>query len=156
MFEWQHKLVNDLLWQEDRCSMAYGLEVRVPFLDPVVINSVAGLSRQVLMPWGRKKAYFKTLLAGTLPAQILNRKKSGFQLDAATFFSEKLTEMKGYLLSEEMTKNIGLFNPVFINSLLNLKSSKIHRWHYFMLYMIMMVHLWIEIFEKRKGESYTF
>jgi asparagine synthase (glutamine-hydrolysing) len=155
MFEWQHKMVNDLLWQEDRCSMAFGLEVRVPFLDPVLKNSLANLHRKELMPFGRKKGLLKKILRETLPNEILNRKKSGFQVDAATFFNENLSSMKNYLLSEEITLSIGLFNPKFIKSLVKLKSSKIHRWHYFMLYMIMMVHLWVDIFEKQKGESFN-
>ena len=35
-FEWREKMVNDLLWQEDRASMAAGLEVRVPMVDAYV------------------------------------------------------------------------------------------------------------------------
>src|SRR5690606_17392630 len=44
-FEWDRKMVNDLLWQEDRCSMAHGLEVRVPFVDPQVKLSAWNLPR---------------------------------------------------------------------------------------------------------------
>src|SRR6185369_17860341 len=39
-FEWREKMVNDLLWQEDRASMAAGLEVRVPMVDVHVRASV--------------------------------------------------------------------------------------------------------------------
>jgi asparagine synthase (glutamine-hydrolysing) len=36
-FELKNKMVNDLLWQEDRVSMEEGLEARVPFVDKSLI-----------------------------------------------------------------------------------------------------------------------
>jgi asparagine synthase (glutamine-hydrolysing) len=64
-FEWGQKMVNDLLWQEDRCSMANGLEVRVPFVDAKLKRYVDSLNRKEIMPFGRKK-YLLKKVAGNI------------------------------------------------------------------------------------------
>ena len=56
-FEWRQKMVNDLLWQEDRCSMAEGLEARVPFLDVVLADRISKRPVSDLMPRGHLKSH---------------------------------------------------------------------------------------------------
>jgi len=147
-FERQNKLVNDLLWQEDRVSMAEGLEVRVPFMDSVLIAEITQFSRQQLMPQGQAKGYLKQLLAQQLPPQILNRPKSGFQVFAPQFFHQHLKPMAEHYLSREYTMQLGLFNPKFISDVLQQKPRTGLRWHYFILYLMLLTHLWIELFEQ--------
>ena len=148
-FEWRHKMVNDLLWQEDRCSMAMGLEVRVPFLDPVLVEQVRSISRSRLVQGNKAKAYMRDMLQHVLPKEILSRPKSGFQVDAASFFQDNLLELSEQYLTKEKIIEYGLFNPDFVSEVLTYRINKTTRWHYFMLYMMIMCHLWIEIFEKR-------
>jgi asparagine synthase (glutamine-hydrolysing) len=147
-YEWHHKMVNDLLWQEDRCSMAYGLEVRVPFLDPVLARSVQKLSRQQLMPGGRLKGYMQDMLRGVLPEEIMRRPKSGFQVDAATFFSSQLNQLAEHWLSQSMVNEMQLFNPSFVKLVRSYPAGKAVRWHYFMLYLMIMAHMWVHMFEQ--------
>ena len=146
-FEWRHKLVNDLLWQEDRCSMAVGLEVRVPFVDERLRQCVSRIPRRELMPGGRAKAYMKAIARNVLPEEILQRRKSGFQVDAPDFFCAQLMPMAHTLLSEERLKHHGLFNPEFVRQVMAAKPRKALRWHYFMLYLMLMTHLWLDEFE---------
>lgn len=146
-FEWRHKMVNDLLWQEDRCSMAAGLEVRVPFVDQSFASTIQTLGRKRLMPNGRRKGFMKKLLQNTLPGEILNRPKSGFQVDAPTFFNRELKYMADKWLSEEQIHKRGLFNPNFVKTVRDYKPRKGLRWHYFILYLMLTTHLWCEIFE---------
>ena len=148
-YEWRHKMVNDLLWQEDRCSMAVGLEVRVPFLDPVFSQQVKNIARQELMKGGQPKSYMRNMLKDILPEQILKRPKSGFQVDAADFFHKNLSELSDVYLSRNKIIEYGLFNPDFVSEVLNYQVGKNVRWHYFMLYMMIMSHIWLEIFEKQ-------
>lgn len=146
-YEWREKMVNDLLWQEDRASMAVGLEVRVPFVDVHVKETVWALGRDVLMPRGIPKGYLRTQLAGILPESILNRPKSGFQVDAGKFFHGHLMGMAQEWLSPDKLQHYGLFNPRFVAMVLAHPPHTRLRWHYFMLYLMLTTHLWLSLFE---------
>jgi asparagine synthase (glutamine-hydrolysing) len=148
-YEWRQKMVNDLLWQEDRCSMAVGLEVRVPFLDLRLRSQVHLLGRERLMPGGKRKGYMHELARPLLGDQILRRPKSGFQVDAASFFSRQLSELADRSLDPASVRSAGLFNPGFIEEIRSRSPRKRLRWHYFMLYLMLGSHLWLDRFEGR-------
>lgn len=147
-FEWRNKLVNDLLWQEDRCTMAHGIESRVPFVDAVVEAAMSRYSRAELMPHGRLKWRLRRDLATVLPGNVLNRRKSGFQVDSPAFFSRHLATLAERYLAEDTVREHGLFNPSFVRRMLALPESQRYRWHYFMLYLMIGSHLWLELFEQ--------
>lgn len=142
-FEWRNKMVNDLLWQEDRASMAAGLEVRVPFVDVAVSAAVDRLGAVRL----GKKA-LREVAARHLPPDVLARPKSGFQLDAPTFFDRNLRPLAEVWLAPERVRAYGLFNPATVEALRRLPVARRHRWHFFMLYLMIQSHMWIEIFER--------
>jgi len=148
-FEWNNKMVNDLLWQEDRCSMAEGLEVRVPFVDSAFSSRIHELDRKTLMKNGKPKYYMRDMLRPILPDTILNRPKSGFQVSAPKFFHQYLKPLAQEWLSDEKIKEYGLFNPAFVHHTLKQPERPGLRWHYFILYFMLMTHLWIDIFEKK-------
>lgn len=151
-FEWRHKMVNDLLWQEDRCSMAEGLEVRVPFLDLELTERIRKIPRSELIKGGQAKVFMKNILKDTLPKEILSRPKSGFQVDASAFFKNNLTGLANKYLNTDKVIEYGLFNPEFVTEIKNYRIGKSTRWHFFMLYMMIMTHLWVEVFEKENTE----
>ncbi len=153
MFERKNKLVNDLLWQEDRLGMAEGMEVRVPFVDDRLIFSLRNISRFELMGGNKTKHYMRAMLKNVLVPEILNRPKSGFQIQSHDFFDKQLRVLAHEILSEERVKAEGLFNPIFVNQLLHLPPKKMYRWHFFMLFLMLLSHLWIDIYEK--GEWVT-
>jgi asparagine synthase (glutamine-hydrolysing) len=142
-FEWRNKMVNDLLWQEDRASMAAGLEVRVPFVDVRVRAAVDRIGA----PQVGKKA-LREVAARHLPAQVLARPMSGFQVDAPRFFDTNLRPLARFWLAPERVRDYGLFNPATVNMLLRLPVQRRYRWHFFMLYLMIQSHMWIEIFER--------
>jgi asparagine synthase (glutamine-hydrolysing) len=146
-FEWRHKMVNDLLWQEDRASMAEGLEVRVPFVDAAFAPPILGMSRDQLSPRGTRKAYLRQMVSPLLPREILNRPKSGFQVDSSSFVGDRLGRLVAEWLSEERIRHYGLFNPVFVRQVLGLRPHRRYRWHYFMIYLMLATHIWIEQFD---------
>ena len=147
-YEWREKMVNDLLWHEDRTSMAFGLEVRVPYLDPSLKAWTDLQSTSILMPGGARKGCMKSILRDLLPQSILNRPKSGFQVNAPVFFREHLAGLAGEYLNREKLISYGLFNPDFVEQVSRYGRSSRYRWHYFMLYFMLLTHLWIDIFER--------
>jgi len=145
-YEWRHKMVNDLLWQEDRASMAHGLEVRVPFVDMVLAARVRSLGREHLMPGGRPKGYLRDQLGDLLPREILLRPKSGFQVDAPTFVEGNLSELLDQWLDGSETDLGGLFNPRFVRQVRSGQSRLNPRWHYFILYLMLGTRMWESAF----------
>jgi len=72
-------LPNYHLWTLDRCSMRFGVEARVPYLDLQVVNNV--LKKSMNERLGKKLLH--GLYKKYLPHEIINRKKKGF-VDAFT------------------------------------------------------------------------
>ena len=149
-FELDNKMVNDLLLNEDRLSMAFGLESRVPFLDEDLATAVIGIDRRQRMPGGRLKALMRQVVAPWLPTEILCRPKSGFQVPIHHFFTSHLRPLCSQYLSPERLKADGLFNPVFVREILAARPHKRLRWHYFLLYLMLGTAIWIDIFEKEQ------
>lgn len=75
-------LPDDLLMVADKLSMACGLELRVPFLDHRLIETIEDLPDDQKIRLGRRgvvtKAVHRRAMARRLPADILRRKKRGF------------------------------------------------------------------------------
>jgi asparagine synthase (glutamine-hydrolysing) len=99
------------------------------------------------MKKGRPKAYLKKVAAPILPDTILSRPKSGFQVASHNFFHSHLGDIATEQLSEQKIKTTGLFNYDFVKHVLKFRPSKRLRWHYFILYFMILTHLWIDLFE---------
>jgi asparagine synthase (glutamine-hydrolysing) len=69
-----------LLRYEDRNSMHFSIESRVPFLTPELVNFMLSLPEEyVIAPNGTSKAVFRQAMRGIVPDEILNRRdKIGF------------------------------------------------------------------------------
>ncbi|MDH4322320.1 MAG: asparagine synthase (glutamine-hydrolyzing) [Desulfobulbaceae bacterium] len=149
-FELSNKMVNDLLLNEDRLSMAFGLETRVPFLDEDLATTVMGIDRRQRMPGGRLKGLMRQVVTPWLPTEILCRPKSGFQVPIHHFFNTHLRPLCAQYLNPDRLKADGLFNPVFVREILAARPHKRLRWHYFLLYLMLGTAIWIDIFEKEQ------
>ena len=69
-----------LLRYEDRNSMAFSIESRLPFLTPKLANFIFSLSEEyIIAPDGTTKAVFRKAMRGIVPDSILDRRdKIGF------------------------------------------------------------------------------
>src|SRR3954454_20446259 len=112
-------LVDDLLVKTDRASMAHSLEVRVPFLDPVVAELALALptSQKVLLL--AKKVLLRRAAAPLLPRQIVTGRKRGFSIPAAGWLRSDLLPMARDLLSPEALRRDGLLDPAPVTRLLD-------------------------------------
>jgi len=145
-FEFENKLVNDLLWQEDRMSMRVGLETRVPFLDWDLAQHARARSRSELMPYGRKKHALKRYARSVLPPAILQRRKSGFQMDIVTAAQTLLKPVFDEYLSDERINQHRLFNGDFVRTVRAQPPQRGLRWHFFLLYLMAQTHVFLETF----------
>ena len=78
-----------LLRYEDRNSMAFSIESRVPFLTPELVDFVLSLPENyIIAPDGTSKAVFRRAMRGIVPGAILDRKdKIGFATPERTWLS---------------------------------------------------------------------
>lgn len=78
---------DDILTKVDRCSMAVSLEVRVPLLDHTLLELVASFPVEIRNKNGEKKYLFKKAISEILPEEIINKKKTGFNIPLKQFFT---------------------------------------------------------------------
>ena len=87
-------LPNDMLVKVDRMSMANGLEVRVPFLDPEMVRFCASLPGEFKLRRGRiRKHILRESLRDSLPPDVLDRPKSGFNVPLQPWMRSTLRDL---------------------------------------------------------------
>jgi asparagine synthase (glutamine-hydrolysing) len=99
-----------LLRYEDRNSMAFSIESRVPFLTPALANFVFSLPEEYLVAAdGTSKAVFRRAMKGIVPEEILQRKdKIGFATPEGQWLSALLPWVERTLRSD-LTARIPIF-----------------------------------------------
>ncbi len=102
-------LRDDLLAKADKMSMIHSLEVRVPFLQPQVVQAAFSLAPHQRVQMKQTKPYLRSLLEKYLPSEIVYRKKQGFEIPIGTWFLGPLKHIVDQYLSEEVVRNRGLF-----------------------------------------------
>src|SRR6185436_17365272 len=84
----------------DKTSMAFGVEVRVPYLDNEVVAFMAEVPHRLKIHRLQRKYLLKQALAEWLPSDVLHRRKAGFGAPIRTWIVSDLKEMIDDLLSE--------------------------------------------------------
>ncbi|HSE43406.1 MAG TPA: asparagine synthase (glutamine-hydrolyzing) [Acidobacteriota bacterium] len=93
LFDLQYYLPEDLLVKEDRCTMAFGLEARVPYLDRDLIEFMLPLPLKYKVSGTATKKLFRKVAARYLPSWILKRPKHGFGSPVAEWLRTSLRSM---------------------------------------------------------------
>ena len=106
-----------LLHDTDQMSMAHGLEVRVPFLDHVLVEYVLGLADHHKRPNGTPKRLLVESLDGLLPAGIVRRPKQGFALPFAVWMRAELRTYCEQRLAPARLAERGILRPESVQQL---------------------------------------
>jgi len=144
--EFRYKMVDDFLLNEDKTSMANSLEVRVPFLDRDLVAFAFSIPAGVKFAGGELKAVLREAMRGTLPEKTLSKPKWGFTFDSYYQFQKDLKEVARVQLTEEFLSTQGLFNYTFVKNILDHPPHRWMRWHYFLLWLILGVKVWEDLF----------
>jgi asparagine synthase (glutamine-hydrolysing) len=98
--------------QGDRVSLAHGVELRYPFLDPDVVELATRLPDRLKMLGLRDKLVVRRLASRTLPPEVWRRPKQPYRAPMASVLSATRSspDIKA-LLSEEAVRRIGLLDP---------------------------------------------
>jgi asparagine synthase (glutamine-hydrolysing) len=143
--EFATKMVCDLLHNEDTMSMAHGVESRVPLLDLELVRFAARIPDDLRFGQG-PKGLLKQALAGILPDRVLHKRKWGFTFNPVEQYQKDLGPMVREMLSPERLRRSGIFNPEFVRAVLSAAPHQRLRWHYFMLWQMIGVETWLEMF----------
>jgi asparagine synthase (glutamine-hydrolysing) len=100
-------------------SMAHSLEVRPPFLDHRIVEFAASLPAEFKIRGLTQKFILKELMRSKLPATILRRKKTGFDIPAHDWFRGKLRGLLMETLTREAVEATGIFDARAIQRLIS-------------------------------------
>jgi asparagine synthase (glutamine-hydrolysing) len=86
-------LPDDLLVKADKMTMATSVELRVPLLDFQVLEFAASLPQSFKVRGWDGKRILKAALQGSVPGEILNRKKTGFPVPYERWLKTEMKEL---------------------------------------------------------------
>jgi len=116
----EYKLEHLLKW-EDRNSMWFSLEARVPFLDYRLVEKTLATSSDLIINNGITKYILRAAMKGILPGKILNRKdKIGFETPQKDWFIEPV--WKTYIMNLLISKSFeerSIINPIKVKKMLD-------------------------------------
>ena len=144
--EFHTKMMDDLLLNDDRVSMAHGIEVRVPLLDKQLVEYAFSIPAGMKLRHRQPKYLMRTALREYLPEKIINKRKAGFQFDVTQQYQLGLKDFLEDILTEPRIEEQGIFNYSYIRKILSASPSPRLRWHYFFLWLIAGFSLWHDIF----------
>ena len=147
--EFQNKMVNDFLVNEDRNTSAHGVEGRVPFLDHDLVDLAFRIPARDKMKGRETKRLWKAAAGRDLPHAILCKKKQGFTFSSAHQWTKDLRGEVERHLTPDWCADTGLFNHAFVRELLDTPPHANMRWHYFTAWMMLGVKDWMEVFDVR-------
>ena len=96
-------LANDILVKVDRASMSVGLEARVPFLDPQLVEYSMRLPARLKMSGLTRKVVLRRAMRGRLPKAVLRRQKRGFNAPVSDWMRGTLRPIVEDLFSAAST-----------------------------------------------------
>lgn len=151
-FEFDNKMIDDFLANEDRMSMAHGLESRVPFLDRRIIDLCEQMPTTWKLDRQHRKIFLRRVAQNRLPAQVLKKGKHGFTFNPVLQFQKDLKGFMSVYLSRDRVESSGVFDYAYISRLMNSRPHPSLRWHYFLLWKIAGYHLWEDVFIRNGGK----
>lgn len=111
-------LVDHNLTYTDKMSMAAGVEVRVPFLDPDLVEFAATIPAHLKQRGRTSKWVLKQAMSPYLPREIIHRPKTGFGAPLRRWMRHELRPLLGDVLSEASLRKRGLFDPAAVQRLI--------------------------------------
>ncbi len=126
-----------LLKDTDVMSMAHGLEVRVPFLDPDLVRLLFSIPGNFKMSKKSPKSLLLNALEHSLPPKIVNRKKMGFTLPFANWMKNQLkAEVESVLFSNVDSIDLFLDSNVIKGIWVNFLKGKTEWSHPWSIYVL--------------------
>jgi asparagine synthase (glutamine-hydrolysing) len=133
----------------DRASMAAGLEVRAPFLDPALIELAGRIPGRLKLRGWTTKYILKRAVAGTLPMAIVQRRKQGLGVPIAAWLRGPLRDVMETRLAPARVRHRGLFEATTVARLVAEHLDERHD-HRKILWALMMLDAWCDHYLPRQ------
>lgn len=132
----------------DKMSMAYGVEVRVPLLDPDLVTLAARLPDGMKQHGRVGKWIFKRAMEPLLPHDVIYRPKTGFGAPLRRWLRHELRPMVDEMLSPEVIRRRGVFDADAVAALI--RSDREGRIDAaYPIFAILCMELWCRLFLDR-------
>ncbi|NML20611.1 asparagine synthase (glutamine-hydrolyzing) [Pseudoflavitalea sp. G-6-1-2] len=129
----------------DKASMAASVEVRVPFIDRLVVETAMNMPGSIKYKNKQSKYILKKVAEKYLPQDIIYRPKASFGAPIRSWISGDLQPLVNDLLSQSSVNKRGIFNYDYISKLIeNDRSGKED--NAYRLYQLLTVELWFRNF----------
>jgi asparagine synthase (glutamine-hydrolysing) len=148
--ECRHFLTDHNLNYTDKMSMAAGVEVRVPLLDPDLVRLAFSLPLNQKQRGRQGKWVLTEAMRGILPDQVLNRPKTGFGAPLRQWLRGPLRALLNDTLSPSALRRRGLFDPVGVQQLIVDDAAGRVDGSYALL-ALLCVELWCQRFIDQRG-----
>ncbi len=147
--EGKHFLPDHNLNYTDKMSMATGVEVRVPFLDPDLIRFATSLPIHLKQTPTQSKWILKRAMEPYLPHDVIYRPKTGFGVPMRRWLKVELRDVVEDVLSPRNLQQRGIFDPTAVYKLLE-QDRQGHLDGSYLIFSLMVFELWMRIFVDRK------
>jgi asparagine synthase (glutamine-hydrolysing) len=117
-------LPDDILTKTDLCSLAQGVEARVPYLDLDLTERVATLPSALLLRGHQTKRVLRAAVADLLPANTLRRPKAGMNLPVDLWLRGPLYPLLADTLLSVRGPAADLWQPAAVRTLLETHRAK--------------------------------
>jgi len=110
-------LPDNLLEYSDKTSMACGLELRVPYLDPRIVELAFNIPFNLKLNRAGSKVILRRAFADLIPPRNLRAPKKGFNVPLGNWMRTKLDRYFDELLPRDYVRREGIFNHDYISHL---------------------------------------
>ena len=133
---------NHNLIYTDRMSMAESVEVRVPFLDPAMLEIAAKIPNKFLHRGLCPKWVLKKAMEKFLPKEVIYRKKAGFGAPMRSWIVSALDPLLDTYISQKELKKFGVFNHDNVSELIRRTKDNSVDGSY-ILFAIICIQIWL-------------
>ncbi|GGQ71497.1 N-acetylglutaminylglutamine amidotransferase [Couchioplanes azureus] len=134
---------DDPVKRVDNMSMAWGLELRVPFLDQDLVSLAAACPPELKVAQGGK-GVLKDLARRHLPAELIDRPKGYFPVPALRHLQGAVLDQVTKALYSPAAKERGLFRPEYVEELLAQPNKHRTPVGYNKLWQLGLLELWLQ------------
>jgi asparagine synthase (glutamine-hydrolysing) len=143
--ETKHFLADHNLNYTDKMSMAAGVEVRVPLLDPELVAYAARIPVRYKQRGKTGKAIFKKTMEPYLPKPVIYRPKAGFGAPVRRWLHHELQPLVNDLLSTRAINERGIFDAAAVHELI--KWDKVGRVDAaYTIFSLLCIEMWCRTF----------